>query len=282
MKISSTTARIYGPLLLVIPIVVAVTFALVAGNSNILAQSETSRKEVAKPKASFPVVFNEQGELQRPTGYRKWTYVGTPLTPHDMNDGKAAFPEFHTVYMNPEAFNHYEKTGEFPDGTVLVKELISVGAKEASSGKGYFMGDFLGLEVSIKDKTHFKDEPGNWAYFSFGHKYPLKDRAVVQPAVSCNDCHNGEADEDYVFTQNYPVPSRCESFLEGKVARSRLIKRTTQHVKILVDANSKRILGAATLGIGGDEIVHSILDVMYANAPYTVLTQYTFIQLLPN
>ena len=122
-----------------------------------------------------------------------------------MNKGNAAFPEFHTVYMNPGAYNHYEKTGKFQDGTVLVKELISVGTKEASSGKGYFMGEFIGLEVSIKDETRFKDEPGNWAYFSFGHKYPLKDKAKVQPAVSCNDCHTGNADDDWVFTQYYPV-----------------------------------------------------------------------------
>ncbi len=42
-------------------------------------------------------------------------------------------------------------------------------------------------------------------------------------------------------------------------------------MKIIVDAETKLILGAAILGIGGDEIVHSILDVMYAKAPYTVI-----------
>jgi len=39
----------------------------------------------------------------------------------------------------------------------------------------------------------------------------------------------------------------------------------------LVDAESKKILGAAILGIEGDEIVHSLLDIMYADAPYTVI-----------
>jgi pyruvate/2-oxoglutarate dehydrogenase complex dihydrolipoamide dehydrogenase (E3) component len=42
-------------------------------------------------------------------------------------------------------------------------------------------------------------------------------------------------------------------------------------MKVLVDAESKRILGASLLGIGGDEIIHSILDIMYADAPYTVI-----------
>lgn len=42
-------------------------------------------------------------------------------------------------------------------------------------------------------------------------------------------------------------------------------------MKILIDADSSKILGAAILGIGGDEIIHSILDVMYADAPYTLI-----------
>ncbi len=42
-------------------------------------------------------------------------------------------------------------------------------------------------------------------------------------------------------------------------------------MKIVVDADSKQILGAAILGVGGDEVVHAVLDVMYARAPYTVL-----------
>jgi pyruvate/2-oxoglutarate dehydrogenase complex dihydrolipoamide dehydrogenase (E3) component len=41
-------------------------------------------------------------------------------------------------------------------------------------------------------------------------------------------------------------------------------------MKVLVDAE-RRILGASLLGIEGDEIVHSLLDIMYAGAPYTVI-----------
>lgn len=42
-------------------------------------------------------------------------------------------------------------------------------------------------------------------------------------------------------------------------------------MKVTVDAESKEILGAAILGTGGDEAIHSILDVMYAKKPYTVI-----------
>jgi pyruvate/2-oxoglutarate dehydrogenase complex dihydrolipoamide dehydrogenase (E3) component len=46
---------------------------------------------------------------------------------------------------------------------------------------------------------------------------------------------------------------------------------TQGFMKILVDADTKEILGASLLGIECDEVIHSILDVMYARAPYTVI-----------
>ena len=46
---------------------------------------------------------------------------------------------------------------------------------------------------------------------------------------------------------------------------------TDGFMKILVDAETKKILGASLLGIECDEVIHSILDVMYAKAPYTVI-----------
>lgn len=160
----------------------------------------------AQPKAPAALVeFTADGKLKQPVGYRKWVYIGTPLTPNDMNDGEASFPEFHEVYMDPESFAHYEKTGKFRDGTVLIKELSSVGSKEAPSGKGYFQGEFTGLEAAIKDSKRFKDEPAYWAYFSFGHKYPLKAEVAKGAVASCNQCHADNAGKtDHVFSQYYP------------------------------------------------------------------------------
>jgi pyruvate/2-oxoglutarate dehydrogenase complex dihydrolipoamide dehydrogenase (E3) component len=56
-----------------------------------------------------------------------------------------------------------------------------------------------------------------------------------------------------------------------KVSRAVEKGETQGFMKILVDAATKEILGAAVLGVGGDEVIHSILDVMYAKAPYTVI-----------
>ena len=57
----------------------------------------------------------------------------------------------------------------------------------------------------------------------------------------------------------------------ARVGRAVEKGETQGFMTILVHAESKQILGAAILGIGGDEIIHSILDIMYAKAPYTVI-----------
>ncbi len=64
------------------------------------------------------------------------------------------------------------------------------------------------------------------------------------------------------LTAKYPMIRVSRAFEKGE---------TQGFMKICVDAETKQILGAAILGIGGDEVIHVLLDVMYAKAPYTVV-----------
>jgi pyruvate/2-oxoglutarate dehydrogenase complex dihydrolipoamide dehydrogenase (E3) component len=57
----------------------------------------------------------------------------------------------------------------------------------------------------------------------------------------------------------------------SRVSRAVEKGETQGFIKISVDAETKQILGAAILGTGGDEVVHVLLDLMYAKAPYTLL-----------
>lgn len=161
-----------------------------------LAEDKGTKKSI--------VEFTEDGKAKQPVGYRKWVFLGSPVTPNDLNDGEASFPEFHNTYMDPESFAYVEEHGKYRDGTVIVKELTAVGSKAESSGNGYFQGEFTGLEISVKDSKRYPNEPGNWAYFSFGHKYPLKESAAKNGAASCNSCHENNA-TNFVFSEVYPV-----------------------------------------------------------------------------
>ena len=59
----------------------------------------------------------------------------------------------------------------------------------------------------------------------------------------------------------------------ANVGRADEKSETQGFMKVIVDAETKQILGAAILGIEGDEVIHSLLDVMYAKAPYTVISR---------
>lgn len=165
---------------------------------------------------AFAPEFTEDGEMILPEGeiWREWPQVGTPLTPNALNGGEAPFPEFHSVYIDPVSWKHWRETGTFREGTVLAKELVTVyevdalpdGSTRQVSGRGYFMGDFAGFEIAYKSFAHFPNEPGNWAYFSFGHHAPPYAKSTKnQPVDACNACHMASAAEDFVFTQFYPV-----------------------------------------------------------------------------
>ena len=90
MKKFSPNTRRHG-LLIGVPAMLAAMVVI----TTLISQPE-DHVSAAPPKKvdsqKSTVQFDEQGKLVRPTGYRKWTYVGTPLTPNDMNNGKAPFP----------------------------------------------------------------------------------------------------------------------------------------------------------------------------------------------
>jgi hypothetical protein len=142
--------------------------------------------------------------------WREWVYVGSPLTPNALNSGKAAFPEYHNVYINPWAYAIYKKTKEFPDGTVMFKELQLTlgpaenpdGSRTEPSGRGYFPGAFNGADVSVKDSKRFA-ATGGWGYFDFNHFEPKAPTAKVEARGKCAFCHIANAKKDEVWTQFY-------------------------------------------------------------------------------
>jgi hypothetical protein len=111
---------------------------------------------VAKPVAAAQseqssAVFDPDGKLELPTGFRKWVFVGAPLTPNALNNGKANFPEYHHVYIEQKNVDAYLKTSEFPEGTVIVKELTRVlnptfpdGSRTEPSGRATLMASTTG------------------------------------------------------------------------------------------------------------------------------------------
>lgn len=153
--------------------------------------------------------FTMDGKLILPQGYHEWIFLGSPLTPHALNGESAPFPEYHNVYVQPEAFHAYRETGEFPEGTILLKELQLTrervhpdGSSLEVSGRGFFPAARNGIDISVKDKTRFADSNG-WGFFNFGHHAPPYLETAEAAAIdACAGCHIANA-EDMVFKKFY-------------------------------------------------------------------------------
>ena len=187
-------------ILSIIASVLIVSLGIIAG---------VAKTALAQSNPSWGPKWTASGELELPKHYRTWIFLGSPLTPNALNDGKAGFPEYHNVYVQPEAYQAYRHTGQFPEGTILLKELQLTlpasnadGSRIEASGRGYFPGMLNGIDISVKDSKRFKDTNG-WGFFNFGHHAPpYAKTAAVQPAEACAGCHiaNGT---DMVFSQFY-------------------------------------------------------------------------------
>ena len=189
-----------------------VALLAIAGITSAFAVTQTTMLAHAQDAEDWHPKWTEDGQLVLPVGYREWIYLGSPLTPNALNGGQAGFPEYHNVYVQPQAYRIYKDTGVFPEGTIMLKELqltMEAGEEDGSrfevSGQGYFPGAFNGIDAAVKDSTRFSDSQ-NWGYFNFGHHAPpYAATAAAAPIEACASCHIENADEDMVFKRFYAI-----------------------------------------------------------------------------
>ena len=188
-----------------------VSAAAVAGvvvAASVFAQVQSGRNGAVSTPRYLPE-YTASGELILPKNFEHWVYVGSPLTPNALNGGMANFPEFHNVYMEPGSYEIYQKTNEFPEGTIFFKELQLTlpaqspdGSRTEPSGRGYFPGALNGADVTVKDSKRFA-ATGGWGYFNFNHHEPKAATAKVKSKDECAFCHISKAKKDEVWTQFY-------------------------------------------------------------------------------
>jgi len=164
----------------------------------------------AQSAPSWGPKYNAKGELELPRDYHFWVFLGAPITPNALNGGKAAFQEYHNVYVHPDALRAYRKTGTWPEGTVMLKELRlsqpgtnADGSSVEPSGRGYFPAARNGIDVSVKDSKRFAGTNG-WGFFNFGHHAPPYEKtSAAAPTEACAACHIANATKDMVFSKFY-------------------------------------------------------------------------------
>jgi len=172
--------------------------------------AQQQHTSTALVKQRYLPEYTKEGDLVLPKNWRTWVYVGSPLTPDALNNGKANFPEYHNVYIEPGSYEIYKKTGQFPEGTIFFKELQRAlkpeqfpdGSRTEPSGRGYFPGAMNGADVTVKDTKRYADT-GGWGYYNFNHSEPKAPTAKLKPKTECAFCHIASAKKDEVWTQFY-------------------------------------------------------------------------------
>ena len=161
----------------------------------------TTSQDRSDEMTSFSPWVDAKGDISLPEGFRKdWAHLGS----WSLADG------FHDVYTETEHIEGYLKTGTFPDGTVLVKEVRGVESGARTTGQAQWAGDIVQWFVMVKDsQNRFPDNPlwgDGWGWALFKPDQPQGQLAMSYRA-DCMACHIPAAQTDRVYVEAYPTLS---------------------------------------------------------------------------
>jgi len=162
-------------------------------------------------------VFDGGDTLTRPDHYRDWVLLSDVSASRATSGGRERTEPARTsrVYIDPDAYRAYAKTGTYPEGTVMIWEADRV----APQAMQHPHGRTPVLLASVKDRSRFDE---GWGFFDFtGEHGTVKSKARPEPESSgCRRCHLDEAETDSVFTQFYPLRSARQERTQPTLARS--------------------------------------------------------------
>jgi hypothetical protein len=142
---------------------------------------------------SFIALAAQSATVPYPDGYRDWRHVKSMVIAqgHPLFE---AFGGIHHIYANDLALKGYA-SGKFPDGSILVFDLLEAHAKDNATTEG--ARKVLG--VMHKDATRWA-ATGGWGFEGFKGDSRTERAVGASAAKSCFACHTGQKATDYVFS----------------------------------------------------------------------------------
>jgi hypothetical protein len=137
-------------------------------------------------------------ELSRPADYREWIYLSSGIgMTYGPNANAAEHPPFDNVFVNPEAYRAFLKTGSWPDGTMFVLEIRASTSEGSINKGGHFQTAVRAIEVETKRN-------GVWTFYGFNPPDAKTGKALPRSAA-CYSCHAEHGAVDNTFVQFYPT-----------------------------------------------------------------------------
>ena len=188
----------------------------------------------------------------------------------DCNDGPPELEGTHLLVA----------TGRKPNTDDLGLELTAIETDE----KGFIKTDDT-LKTSVNNIWAVGDVNGKGAFTHTAYNdYEIvvanlfdDDPRKVSDRILCYSLFT-DPSLSHIGMYEHEARSTDKNVLVGyremaKIARAKERGETKGFIKILVDEDTEKILGATIIGVNGDEIIHSLLDIMYADKPYTVISR---------
>ncbi len=161
-----------------------------------------ARKAVRAASSATPG-YAANGDLMPPIHYREWIYLtsGIDMSYAPKTTEMADRSMFDNVFVNPESYRSFLRTGTWPDKTVLVLEVREARSKGSINQSGHYQGiGVKGFEVHVKDEARFPDK---WAFFDFDS--PTANGKLIPTDAPCYSCHAAHGAVDTTFVQFYPT-----------------------------------------------------------------------------
>jgi Cytochrome P460 len=163
-----------------------------------------------------PNVDLKTGAISVPKDYTRWATLGTWA--HANTEGKPSSKEYHVVYTQPSTIDYYKQHGGFPDGAVLVKELINTETMKMTTGSAVSHATTIkAWFVLVRDKKgRYKDSKlwgDGWGWSFFEASNPNKT-VSTDYKENCIACHlpaldlapaGAAQDDKWIYTLGYPV-----------------------------------------------------------------------------
>jgi hypothetical protein len=141
--------------------------------------------------------YTKDGELLLPKDYRQWIFLSSGI---GMTYAGTASkdPAFENVFVNPDAYKGFLKTGTWPDKTMMVLEIRKSETRVSINKDGRVQTGVSAIELHVKDAAR-----GGWAFYGF-HDSPDKGKLFPKTA-ECYTCHEKNGATDTTFVQFYPT-----------------------------------------------------------------------------
>jgi hypothetical protein len=185
--------------------IVTLSIAALLAVGSIAAYRGQMRMGAAATHRKAGAVVDVNGNLRVPSHYRtSYQFLGTWAIAADKGPGSKAL---HVVYASPGAIAAYRRTGRFPDGAVLVKEVYQTATKPMATGTVSHAKKLQGWFVMVKESKDI--HPNNklwgdgWAWSWFDAGNPLKTTST-NFKTDCLPCHTPARPTDLVYVEGYP------------------------------------------------------------------------------